>query len=74
MIKSQYAGGVLLPPVQTLVATFICSPWEQMQMSPVAVYRRPPGGYNPSVSLFGCQLPLHKGAFATPQYIRLYEY
>ena len=24
-IKSQYAGGILLPPVQTLVATSICA-------------------------------------------------
>ena len=33
--KLQYAGGILLQPVQTLVATLICSHREQMQTIPL---------------------------------------
>ena len=33
-IKSQYAGGILLPPVQTLVATYISAQGAEMQTSP----------------------------------------
>ena len=35
--KSQYAGGILLPPVQTLVATLISAQRAEMQTSPFGV-------------------------------------
>ena len=35
--KSQYAGGILLPPVQTLVATLISAHGAEMQTSPFGV-------------------------------------
>ena len=37
IIKSQYAGGILLPPVQTLVATLISAQRAEMQTSPFGV-------------------------------------
>ena len=50
-IKSQYAGGILLPPVQTLVATSICAYRRRCKrVSPLGpkppVFRTKTGGFD----------------------------